>query len=152
VFITAVHTYFYIVVDTQRGCRTIKNKIKIIPTPFWRPRDGNFIAIYKKGFGFCASNMEKWPSHYQMGNTNAQPVQGMVNNEHETHDHMKHCLDSRLGLLGMTFHQNQSSMGLKKHATCQYEWTKQNILWEENHTGNSSSSDKSTGIININHI
>lgn len=70
----------------------------------------------KKSFGFCASNTEKWPSHYQMGNTNAQPVQGMVNNEHETHDHMKHCLDSRLSLLGITFHQNQSSMGLKNHA------------------------------------
>jgi len=117
---------------------------KFIPTPFWRPKDVNFI-------GFCASNTEKWPSHYQMGNTNSQPLQGMVNNEHETHDHMKHCLDSRLGLLGITFHQNQSSMGLKKHVMCLCEWTKENILWEEDHKGNSSSTNKSTGIININH-
>jgi hypothetical protein len=79
-----------------------------IPTPLWRPKDGNFIAIHKKSIGLCASNMEKWPSHYQMDNTSAvktiaQPVQGMVNNEHETHDHMKHYLDSRLSLLGLTF-------------------------------------------------
>jgi hypothetical protein len=54
-------------------------------------------------------------------NTITLPVQGMVNNEHETHDHMKHCLGTRLSLLGNTFHQNQSSMDLKIHATCQFE-------------------------------
>jgi hypothetical protein len=89
--------------------------------------------------------MEKRPSLYQMHNTNAQPVQGMVNNEQKTYDHMQHCLDSRLSLLGLTFHQNQSLMGLKKHAMCQYKWTEENILWQEDHKGNSSSRDKSTG-------
>jgi len=29
VFMTAVHTYFYIAVDTKRGCHTLK-KLKII--------------------------------------------------------------------------------------------------------------------------
>jgi len=27
VFVTVVHTYFYIVVNTQRGCHTLKLKI-----------------------------------------------------------------------------------------------------------------------------
>jgi hypothetical protein len=30
VFMTVVHTYFYIVVDTQRGCRTLKKKRQMI--------------------------------------------------------------------------------------------------------------------------
>jgi hypothetical protein len=35
---------------------------------------------------------------------------------------------------------------------CQYEWIEENILSEEDHKGNASSSGKSTGIINIKHI
>jgi hypothetical protein len=103
-----------------RQKRTTIRGNKFIPSPFWRPKDGNFIAIYKKkSFGFCASNMEKWPSNYQMDNTDAQPVQEMVNNEHETNDHMQHCLDSRLSLLGITSRHRFSLVSLGPRANAE---------------------------------
>jgi hypothetical protein len=51
---------------------------------------------------------------------------------------LKHCLDSELKLLGMTFHQNPSTRVFKNAMTSDMNGTEDDILWEDNHEENSS--------------
>jgi hypothetical protein len=50
---------------------------------------------------------------------------------------MKHCLDSELRLLGMTFHQNPSTSVFKNVVSNDMNVTKGDILWEGDPEGTS---------------
>jgi hypothetical protein len=50
---------------------------------------------------------------------------------------MKHCLDSELRLLGMTFYQNPSTRVLKNAMSNDTNGTEDDILWEHDHKENS---------------
>jgi hypothetical protein len=46
---------------------------------------------------------------------------------------MKHCLDSELILLGMTFHQNPSTRVFHNAVSNDMNGTEDDILWEDDH-------------------
>jgi len=50
---------------------------------------------------------------------------------------MKHCLDSELRLLRMTFHQNPSTRVFKNVMSNDVNGTEVDILWEDDHKENS---------------
>ena len=50
---------------------------------------------------------------------------------------MKHCLDSELRLLGITFHQNPSTRVFKNAMSNDMNGTEDDILWEDDHEENS---------------
>jgi hypothetical protein len=138
--------------NTRKTKGTIITASKFMPKPFCGPKDGNFTPTGKRILDLvlevCKNGLPTTRMAIQMLSTLSccLPVEGMVNNQHETKDHMQHCLGTRSCLLGITLRQTPSPRCLKKKVLCVNMNGQKTVPCgrKEDHEGNCSSSNIST--------